>query len=173
MTITAAETRLGDPQDGLNGDQRRVLAQVAEHGWRSTAVAGPPGYPSFTYTTGFWLTFDAPEIMIFDLPSETAHDMFGVIARDLTGGRKFLVGEPAFDILQGEHVRFVPVDAAKAAAYLMATAWFYRGAAFPCWQLVWGDSAGRFPWDDGFDPGLVGVQPDLSTNGDWGGAGRS
>jgi Domain of unknown function (DUF4262) len=41
-----------------------------------------------------------------------------------------------------------------------------HGDDFPCLQPVWPDKANRFPWQDGFDRGFEGQQPDL-TAGAW------
>ena len=169
MIVDAAATRLNDAQDAFDEYEKRLVDQIAEHGWRSTSVGGAEGFAAFTYTTGLWLTFDRPEIVIFDLPAKLAHDLSGLMAREMQQGREFRTGEPVSGLVEGEDVWFLPVGREQADAYLRSSGWFYRGAAFPCWQMVWGDSAGLFPWMAGFDAGLVGVQPDLSTAGDWAG----
>lgn len=170
MSIAVSATRLGDAPDSFDDAQRRVIAQIEDHGWRTTGVAGRPGYPAFAYTTGLWLTHGISELICFDLPPETCHNLFGLVARAAAAGRHFAANTPVPGLLEGEAVWFLPVDRAQADAYLPASRWFYRDAEFPAWQLVWPDAAGRFPWQDGFEPGLVGVQPDLSGTGDWCGA---
>lgn len=171
--IAPAATRLGDPPEGFDENEARLIAQVGDHGWRTTNVGGAPGYPAFGYTTGFWLTYGRPEIITFDLTPELRHSLFGLMAQDGEEGRLFRSGERVPGLIEGEEVWLMPVGRAKADAFLRSTAWFYRDAAFPCWQLVWGDAAGRFPWQDDFEPGLAGVQPDLSEHGDWGGMAAS
>jgi len=51
------------------------------------------------------------------------------------------------------------------AAHLGWSMWFHGGSGFDCWQIVWPDRAGIFPWEDGFDATFAGDQRDLTENG--------
>ncbi|MFD1157274.1 DUF4262 domain-containing protein [Roseovarius aestuarii] len=160
------QTALSDPADDQNDYERELVAQVREFGWRSTHVqTKEEASPSFTYSTGFWLTLQAPEIIIFDFPGTLAHDVLGQIFREIQGGRDLRTGLPTKGILANEEVVLLPVRQSAAPEYLVSSIWFYKGAQVPCLQLVWPDSNGLFPWQTGFDNRLSGRQLDLSDEG--------
>ncbi|WP_326524150.1 DUF4262 domain-containing protein [Sphingomonas sp.] len=169
MTIAVEDTRLADAPARYEDHGKQLLIDVTRHGWRTTSVPERPGHAGFSYTSGFWVTYGAPEVVAFDLTPQTRHALFSKMAHEIGAGRSFAPGEPVSGLLDGEQVWFVPVGTAQAKASMGGTDWLYRGAEFPALQLMWPDAEGRFPWQTGFEPGLVGVQPDLSGTGDWGG----
>lgn len=162
--MAAIETVLDDPTDTLKDYERELIERVAEHGWQTTSVLGGEA-PAFSYTTGFWFTQGHPELVVFDLPAQLAHDVFGQLLRELQSGREMPVGRPLSGILSEESVYLFPVRPSEAAKYLLSSRWFYKRSAFPTVQLVWSDRNGLFPWQHGFDEELATRQPDLSENG--------
>ncbi len=159
-------TAIDDTQENHNSYEIDLLRQVKENGWRSTHVSGSDdGSPSFTYTTGFWLSLRRPEIILFDFPPALAHNVLGQIYRILGGGEDLQTNVPLEGILSGETVYFFPVKPEKIAEYLLSSTWFYKNDGFPCLQLVWPDQAGNFPWQSDFDAKLLRLQPDITENG--------
>lgn len=156
-------TVIDDPPQKLSDYECKLVEQVRKYGWRSTSVADSD--PAFTYTTGFWLTLQQPEVIVFDFPSDLAHDVLGQMFRELQRGRVLPTGEPLEKLLGGERVYLFPVKEPAVSQFLRSGHWFYKKATFPCLQLVWPDAAGRFPWEDGFDATLADLQPDLSATG--------
>lgn len=162
--MPAIETVLDNPSADLRDYEVELIDRVREFGWQTTSVLGGEE-PAFSYTTGFWLTLNRPEVLVFDFPPQLAHDVFGQMMRELRSGRELPTGEPLPGILAGEDVYLVQVKPAAAAEYLLSSCWFYRRTQFPTVQLVWSDKQGRFPWQDGFDEALASRQPDLSEAG--------
>lgn len=159
-------TALDDPDAGFSEYERNLIEQIREHGWRSTHVTADQGKsPSFTYSTGFWLTHRHPEIIVFDFPADLAHDVLGTIFRKFRAVGFFPAGEPVAGILAEEFVFLVPLRDAAIPEYLISSHWFYKGDRFPSLQLVWADRSGRFPWQEGFESRLLTLQPDLSKRG--------
>jgi hypothetical protein len=164
--MDASSTVLADPVQGLSEYEQELISQVREYGWRSTHVFDPDGgAPAFTYTTGFWLTLGYPEVIVFDFPGDLAHDVLGQMFREIRRGRVLPTAEPVEGILSGENIQLLPARPETAAEYLLSSKWFYKDNAFPCLQLVWPDHSGMFPWEDGFDPRLADLQPDLREPG--------
>lgn len=156
------ETRLGDDPETLNPYERKLVQDVRDHGWRSVTAGADGGAPSFSYTTGFWRSLAAPEVIVFDFPLDLAHDVFGQMYRLLRAGPPLPVGQRIEGVLSGESIFLLPADPVAAADFLLSSRWFYKDAEYPCVQLVWADRAGLFPWQEGFAPGLADLQPDLS-----------
>ena len=121
--------------------------------------------PGFAYTTGFWLTARQPELLMFGLKMETAHQVFTELFRDAQAGRSPPVGVRGADIFENQPTYAFNVDRRHYADHLGWSRWFYRGDDFPCLQVVWPDRAGMFPWEKGFNTAFANEQRDLAERG--------
>jgi hypothetical protein len=158
-------TALDFPASGLDEHETLVCDSIRKHGWFHTHVAADEEGPEFAYTTGFWLTAHAAEVLVFSLPSEPAHDVLWDLFRELRDGRHLPLAAPVQNVISNYPVYFFEVGRSFYAEYLGWSHWFYGGDGFPCVQMVWPDREGRFPWEPGFEPVLEGRQPDLTANG--------
>jgi len=152
----------------LDEHERKFVSNIREHGWFGTAVFGDEEGPGFSYTTGFWLKLNFPEIITFSLKREIAHDTFWHIYRTLEQGERFAIGAPIDSIFESSHAALLPVSKRHYKDHLGWGRWFYRGDDFNCVQLVWTDRGGFFPWQRGYATEFIAAQPDL-TNGTWSG----
>lgn len=159
-------TVISDPPATLKAYETDLIERVQEHGWQTTSVhADDHGDPAFSYTTGFWLTVDQPEVIVFDFPPRLSHDVFGQMMRKAREGQRFPIGKPIENILSNEAIYLFPITREAAVEYLRSSQWFYKQTEFPAFQLVWADRAGRFPWNSDFDVALAKLQPDISVRG--------
>lgn len=161
----SATTALDLPAKAMSDYERNIVSDVREYGWFCTHVGGDETQPSFTYTTGFWLTAGVPEMIVFGLPGEAAHGIFWDIFRSAKAGSFPPVGQPVDGIAAGLRLTFTPVSSGNAHEWLLSSKWFYRNREFPCLQLVWPDESDCFPWDPDFDERFRPDQPDLSDTG--------
>lgn len=160
--MRALTTVISDPPTNPRTYEVDLIKRVKEHGWQTTSVgADDNGDPAFSYTTGFWLTLEQPEVIVFDFPAKLSHDVFGQMIARAREGDHFAVGEPVKGILSNEVVYLLPVTRDARVEYLRSSEWFYKRAEFPVLQLVWADRAGRFPWDSNCEESLVRLQPNL------------
>src|SRR5229473_5095649 len=60
----------------LDRHERNFVEKIREHGWFGTHVFADKNGPGFGYTTGFWLRFGFPELILFSLSRQVAHDTF-------------------------------------------------------------------------------------------------
>jgi len=158
-------TALDAPRDIFDPDEKNFLAKVSDHGWFRTKVLEENGSPGFSYTTGFWLNVHQPELITFGMKSEVAHDVFWDIFRDAKAGRSLPVGSRTDAVFANIPAYVFPVAKRHYHELLGWSRWFYAGDEFPCLQIIWSDRDGLFPWEDGFDPAFLGLQPDLTENG--------
>lgn len=159
-------TVITDPPSSLKPYEVDLIGRIQEFGWQTTSVgSNDNGDPAFSYTTGFWLTLDQPEVIVFDFPPQLSHDVFGQMMRRARAGDRFPLGQRIEGILSNEAVYLFTVGQAAGAHYLLSSDWFYRRGQFPAVQLVWSDGRGHFPWEDGYDALLAKLQPDLSVKG--------
>jgi len=161
------DTALLAPDSALDDAERAFVASIREHGWFRTNVFADDDGPGFSYTTGFWVTLGMPELIMFGLKSEIAHDVFWDVFRDLQAGKTLPSRSRTGDVF-GNHDAFLfPVNRDLYAEFLGWSRWFYGDDDFPCLQLVWPDRRGIFPWERGFDTTMAHLQPDVSEGG-WG-----
>lgn len=136
----------------------QVRAVIAEHGWLVQSVfpeAGDPG-PLFAYTVGLTACGRA-ELLVAGLEPGTAQALLNDAAgraEPFTHGQQltdWIVGYTAV-VVEGPHAEPLWPGTARA---------LYGASAVRLQQLVWPDPAGRFPWDDDFEPGLRDAQPTI------------
>ena len=54
---------------------------------------------------------------------------------------------PLEGVVHGYPLRARSVQPRWYGPFLGTASWFYRGAPFPVWQVLWPDRGGRFPWE--------------------------
>ena len=156
-------TALDAPPQMLDHHEQNFVAKIREHGFVNTQVSPDGDAPRFSYTTGFWLKFKQPELIVFALRPKTAHDTFWHIYRELEAGKRFPVGEPTDQIFVNTNSYFLPVSPDHYASRLTWTRWFYGSKAnVECLQLVHPDVQGYFPWSPGISEHERKAQPDLT-----------
>jgi len=152
----------------LDEHETKFVACIREHGWFHTCVFQDESGPGFSYTTGFWLNVNFPELITFSLSQEIAHDTFWHIYRELKAGQSFAIRQPVENVFEQLKAAFLPVSQQRFKDHLGWSRWFYGGDGFECVQLVWPDRDEKFPWQPGYSVSLAKAQPDL-TEGGWSG----
>jgi hypothetical protein len=152
----------------LDQHEQKFVQRIREHGWVGTHVMPDDDKPGFSYTTGFWLKFSFPEVILFSMSRDNAHDTFWTIYRELESGRRFPVGEPTGEIFESAAAVLLPVSLEQYPSHLGWSRWFYGNDNFECLELVYPDRGGEFPWTPGASVDFRTAQPDL-TAGNWSG----
>ena len=162
-------TAMDSPIERLDAPEKVFIENIRNHGWFGTHVFSEGDSLAFSYTTGLWLREQAPELVVFSLDQNIAHQILCDIVNDLRNGKAFPRGAYVPDIFANGGAYFFPVAKRHYRLHFGWSRWFYDGDEFPCLQLVWPDREGRFPWQDGVAEGYRELQPDLTENG-WLGA---
>jgi hypothetical protein len=159
-------TALDAPLDRLDKHEQNFVEKVRNHGWFGTHVMPDDEGPGFAYTTGFWLKFRFPEVIVFSMRQQTAQDTFWTIYRELDAGRRPPVGEPTDALFQNAAAVLLPVSLQHYRSHLGWSRWFYGNDEFECLQVVYPDRDGHFPWAADASVEACAAQPDL-TEGNW------
>jgi hypothetical protein len=159
------KTALDTPASQLDEQERNFVENIREHGWYRMSVFADDQGPAFSYTTGFYLKFGFPELIVFSFRSELAHEVLWDVYRDLEAGRRYPVGSRVSDLFGNSNAYLLPVSQKHYATHLGWSRWFYRGDDFPCLQLLWPDRLGLFPWQTGASEDFKFSQPDLTSDG--------
>jgi hypothetical protein len=154
-------TALDAPDHMLDRQERNFVDQVRQHGWFDTNVFGEDESPGFSYTTGFWLRAKAPEIIVFSLRPEIAHDSLWHLYRAITAGTSFPIGLRRSGVF--ENVDAVSYQLPEnSIAITLAGAAGSMAATTGLVQMVYPDANGLFPWDSGCDERVARSQPNLT-----------
>lgn len=159
------QTALDVPTQTLDESERNFVGKIREHGWYRTEILADDEGPGFSFTTGFWVSAGHPELMMFSVNGEIAHDMFWDLFREVKAGMPLPIGQRTDRVFASLPAYVFPVAKRFYADHLGWSHWFYRGDDFPCLQILWPDRRGIFPWEAGFDPALAKDQPDLTEHG--------
>jgi len=147
-------------RDELDDTDRELLDHVRTYGWHVVAVPDDEVGPGYVFSVGLHHTFGHPEVVVFGLGTEMLYELINKVGAAVRDGFRFEPGHRHDGLLEGHPCIFQPVAPALCTEYLGTADWFY-GAPYPALQLVWPDEQGRFPWEVGFDPALVNLQPAL------------
>ncbi len=158
-------TALDAPADALDHSEQVFVAKVREHGFFRTEVFGDDKGPGFSYSTGFWVAAGQPELIMFGMKGEIAHDVFWDVFRDAKTNVPLPLGRKTDQIFANLPAYAFPIAERFYAEHLVWSRWFYGGNDFPCLQIVWPDRESVFPWEPGFDPAFADDQPDLTEHG--------
>ena len=138
--------------------EQTIRAHVAQFGWHVQFVspASSAGRPPWAYTIGVHRTFGHPELAIAGVAMTEAHTTLNGLVRQVQAGIRVRPAQVYPELFaDGIGVRFFEIDRRWYEACFGRAIDFYGGTDFPMLQGVWSDTAGRFPWDAGYDPALV------------------
>lgn len=158
-------TALDAPASALDEHEKDFTAKIRELGWFRTSVSGDEQSQQFSYTTGFWVSCQQPELIIFNLKTEVVHNVYWDLFRDAKAGITLPIGQRTDEVFGNFSAYAFPVAKRFYRDHLGWSRWFYGGDEFPCLQIVWPDRAGAFPWEDEYDKNFQADQPDLTAQG--------
>ena len=130
--------------DQVIADLRNV---IEEHGWAvRNVLPGPaPEEVPFSYTIGL-TAFGHPEVIILGMPSRSAHEFLNLIGDEVRRGNRFEHGTVTGDLTDDDNpVVFIH---AEDTGRLTAVEQVYGRVSAV--QMIWPDSTGRLPWQDGY-----------------------
>jgi hypothetical protein len=151
-----------------NEYEQRIVNDVAEHGWFCTSVVDDNPGASFSYSVGFGATLNAPECIIFGLPSKLTHSMLWRVFEQIKGGAVLSDGGRWAGLIEGFDCISRPVHPSQVTRdHFNSALWFWgdpaeRGGSLQAYQLFWpGAKQGLFPWESGCDQPVRDYQPAL------------
>ncbi|RYV52282.1 DUF4262 domain-containing protein [Pengzhenrongella frigida] len=153
-TEEASVVHIDDPRDTAWLDQHAQLVaeQIRVYGVHISYVIGDPRArrTSIAYTVGLF-GIGHPEVLAVGLDPDTAMSLLNEVAARVRRGGQLVVGELlAFD--RWPHRVVVEPSPNPGQIVFTANRHYQRPdeASVPVLQLTYDDTAGRFPWDDGY-----------------------
>ena len=133
---------------------------VEANGWCAEPVAPTedPPRPGYTYTIGFELTFQHPEVVIFGLQPVAARGLLEMMAEYLGAGGRLPEGVFLGLLDNALPAALLPVDRDDVEG-LFRDADAFNEPDYRVSQFVWPDRNGLLPWNEGYDERLRLAQP--------------
>ncbi|MCZ2824108.1 MULTISPECIES: DUF4262 domain-containing protein [unclassified Modestobacter] len=136
-------------QQAADQDAGQVLADlqrvVDRFGWAVLhGGGGSPGDPRWSHTVGL-TAFGHPEVIVMGLPFPAGEKYLNLVGEAVRGGARFGPGAATTGLTDADSpVVFLAVE---DTARLAVAEQFY--GSIEVLQLVWPDSTGRLPWQEG------------------------
>ena len=153
------ECRRYAKQDEMIDYTAKVHDSISKHGFHVTCV-GAGNLPSFCYSTGIYKSYAIPEIFISSLSPTLSHELIRQYIN------RFSAHDPILNTRIGAvDERFdyylIPVELIRLREYVLASFRFYGKNLFEYLQMVYPDTNGHFPGEQGYnyDQELLGTFP--------------
>jgi len=129
----------------------QVRQNILKFGWHVTGVLPEPGSLAFTYTVGLTRFQDHPELIMLSLPNRQAQELLNILGGRVRDGTRLEPGrlEAGVSPIKDYPVWLIPVD--DWVSHPLGVAKAIYGVEITALQVVWPDSSGRFPWEDGYN----------------------
>lgn len=152
---------------GLSDYERKIIANVREHGCHIAYVFDPDGdMPSYAYSVGFPETVQQPEVIVFGLSVDIMTFIINQTMRQCREGLLLEDGVELTGLLEGHRCIVCEVSQENITPdFFNSAMWFRRKAGEEmreAFQIVWpGAEDGLFPWEDGCSDIVRNLQPDM------------
>jgi hypothetical protein len=141
---------------------KQVAANINKYGCHVYSVFDPEGKsPTFTYSIGIQATTGFPEIIVFGLRPELAHDMVIEYLERLITGTRFQRGVLYSGFLNGFQIYLEPTKPNAVKEYSLGCYRYYADQEFSTVQLIFPDTQGIWPWQKTATAAFKAIQPML------------
>jgi hypothetical protein len=148
-------------QAWLDQEDAHIAAMIRRHGWFINYIGGSCGAPGcdcddtdgppFAYTVGLF-GLHHPELLILGAPPDVAMGVLNTLGDRIRSGEALVPGAiVTFD--QWPH-RIIPEHVPNPGEIVFAANRYYARPdehSVPVLQLSYDDTAGRFPWEPGYE----------------------
>jgi hypothetical protein len=153
-----------DPKhrDGLAPGDAKFLEIIDKFQWHVMSVAPriDEEGESFSYSTGLFMRFKRPEVILFGLDPDTSQHIINDVGKLVEAGNSYELDRDYAGIFAHEvKCRFRPVLPAHYKEYVNWSLWFYEQEQFPLVQCFWPDKNGHYPWEKECHPEVATCQP--------------
>lgn len=142
-------------------DDPHFLATIAHHDCAVVCIEANEDTPPFAFSVGLFQRFQHPELLIMGLSHDAAQQVINACRDRIRGGDVLRDGFSYGPILADRRIAMRAIHPDHHPGYLGTARWFYEQHPFPALQAFWPDASGRYPWDQGCEPGVAACQPRL------------
>lgn len=148
---------------GTDRDERKVIDDIREFGWHCLHILGEGEHVGYSFTVGLYQSYGHPELIIFGLSSQVAHDILAIAADAAKSGSPLDLTQATDAFVEGYFSCFTEVPKLEYREYVGFARWYYHGNDFPLYQIVWPSKSGVFPWHPTATPEFRAAQPVIAA----------
>jgi hypothetical protein len=148
-----------EPPKPRDAGDSKLISDVEAYGCHVVGVLADGQGPGFAYSVGLFRNYAHPETLLFGLDQMLMRQLIVGICDELKRGKRFEPGGRYPDLRARHDCEFRRVGLEHYPPFLGYARWFYRGDTFPVLQCFWPDMSGIFPWEKGFEPKFLPLQP--------------
>lgn len=126
--------------------EQKVIDDIAKFGWHCVNILPEGSAVAYSFTVGMFHTYQYPELIIFGLPADIAHEILSVAVDTIQRKKPIDLSRPTDELLEGYSCCFVEVPTSQYRDHVGFCRWYYEGNGFPLYQIVWPSREGIFPW---------------------------
>ncbi len=148
----------------MTKSELKVHEDIKKYGYHITHVENfhNESEKPFSYSIGFFKTFQKPEILIIGLKMELREILIHNIFDDYKNGKELKSGKFNSGILDNFKCLVIDVEKEKYDGFVNWAMWYYNSDFFPVQQIIYPTINGVFPWEKDFPNQLL--YPVLSKN---------
>jgi hypothetical protein len=117
---------------------RKLLSDIERVGWHAIHNNQAEEEPAFTFSVGFYYTFQQPEILIMGLRKDVAHSILSIAAERMAAGKAFQPFERITEFAKGYECAFAPIEVEHYPDYLGYPIWLAGRLNDPRKYWQWG-----------------------------------
>jgi hypothetical protein len=144
---------------GEDKSEQKLVDNVAVHGWHCIHILAEGEHVAYSFTVGLFHSYGHPELIIFGLAREVAHDILTIAADAARSGSPIDLTQPTDAFLKNGHCEFAKVPASAYREHVGSALWYYETKPFPLYQIVWPSKTGNFPWEPEVSAAFREAQP--------------
>ena len=129
---------------------KKVDDYITEFGYYSTFVFDKTK-PSFCYSTGIFKSFNIPEIFISSLPQNLSFEIISNYIKLFRGTNDIPLNTKIDNLTDRFPIVLIDAPISKLTEYVLTSFRFYKNDTFKYLQLVYPDTKGHFPNDEGYN----------------------
>lgn len=138
---------------------------IHKYGWSTVGVFPDEEReePGFTYSIGFEEKYLHPDVIIVGLTSEVSHQLINTMKNMIENGVQFRT-DKIYDDIANLPCAFVEVSQANIDKYMCQADVYYSqiDMKFKALQLIWADTLGTLPFEEGYEERFIHAQPMLN-----------
>jgi hypothetical protein len=115
--------------------------------------------PLLIHLIGLFHSYQHPELVIYGLRREVAHQVLSNAVEGLPHGRRLDLAKSTDELLVGYSCCFIEVPKSAYHEHVGWARWYYGGDDFPLYQVMWPSRDGYFPWHPKANAEFRQVQP--------------
>jgi hypothetical protein len=139
--------------------RQKVVDDVAEHGWMCVHLRAEGHEGPYSYTVGLFRTYSHPELAVFGLSGEVAHQVLNNAVALIQQGHALDPSQPVSGLVEDCSCLLASVPVMELQRYFGICRSYYEGDRFAMLQIIWPTRQGQFPWDASSTAGFRAMQP--------------